>query len=498
MGLISKVRGLLGLEQRVAGGYSLRDPALAALFRGQESDSGVVVNEASALQSSPVWAATRVISEGVACLPLKLYERQDGGRRVAVDHPLYGLLHDQPNQHIPAMPFREALQAHALLWGNGFAEIERDVLGRPLALWILPPQCITVDQDEDGAPRYIYRHPKHGQMEFGARDIFHLRGLGFDGMQGYSVVAMARDSLGLTMAAEKFGAKFFGQGARPSGVVTLPGHLSDEAFARLKRDFAATHSGIANSHRVAFLEQGMQWQTIGIPPEDAQFLQTRSFQICEVARWFNIPVSKLRDSGGANYASLEQENMSFLAETLRPWLIRWEQEISAKLLLKHEKPAYYAEHLVDAILRVDLAARYNAYAIGRNWGWLSVNDIRAKEGMDPVEGGDVYLQPLNMQPLQAPAGPSAPTATPAVGVAPPPQSPPAPTAGAPADAETNQLEPGEAAKRLAEAMTEHQIMACEHGKTNRCPICGIKKERELVPPAKPGGEHAWAFKWVAI
>jgi HK97 family phage portal protein len=354
-----------------------------------------------------------------------------------------------------------------------------------------------VDQDEEGAPRYIYRHPKHGQTELNARDVFHIRGLGFDGMQGYSVVTMARDSLGLTIAAEKFGAKFFGQGARPSGVVTLPGHLSDEAFARLKRDFAATHSGIANSHRVAFLEQGMQWQTIGIPPEDAQFLQTRAFQIGEVARWFNIPVSKLRDSGGANYASLEQENMAFLAETLRPWLIRWEQEISAKLLLAHEKPVLYAEHLVDAILRVDLSARYNAYSIGRNWGWLSVNDIRAKEGMDPVEGGDIYLQPLNMQPLQAPAGPSAPTATPAVVAVAPNPSPAAATAGVD-NIEANDLGPCDSSKRLAEAMTEHQIGACEHGKTNRCPICGIKKERELIPPSKPGGEHAWGFQWVPI
>lgn len=497
MGLIDKVRGLLGLEQRTAGGYSLRDPALAALFRGSQSDAGVVVNEATALQSSPVWAATRVISEGVACLPLKLYERIDNGRRVAAEHPLYSLLHDQPNKNTPAMPFREALQAHALLWGNGFAEIERDVLGRPLALWILPPQCMTTEQDDEGAPYYIYRHPKYGQTVYEARDIFHLRGLGFDGFQGYSVVSMARESLGLTVAAEKFGAKFFGQGARPSGVVTLPGHLSDEAFARLKRDFAETHSGVSNAHRVAFLEQGMQWQTIGIPPEDAQFLQTRSFQIGEVARWFNIPVSKLRDSGGANYASLEQENMAFLSETLRPWLIRWEQEISAKLLLPHEKPAMYAEHLVDAILRVDLAARYNAYAIGRNWGWLSVNDIRAKEGMDPVDGGDVYLQPLNMQPLQAPGGPSAPTATPAVVAAPPTPPPPDATAGVDS-VEANQLEPCEAAKRLAEAMTEHQIGACEHGKTNRCPICGIKKERELIPPGKPGGEHSWSFKWVPI
>jgi HK97 family phage portal protein len=500
MGLADFVRGIFGRTETRAG-YSLRDPALVALFGGHESDAGVTVTEQNVLHSSPVWSAVRVISEGVASLPLILYKRDESHKSRANGHPLYTLLHDNPNPFTPSLAFREALQAHALLWGNAYAEIERNSLGQAVALWILRPDWVQVELQEDGTPSYLYRHPNREVQELDWRDVFHLRGLGYDGLVGYSVVKCARDSLGLTIATERFGAKLFGNGARPSGVLTVAGHLSDDAVARLRKDFNAMHSGVANAHRVAILEQGMAWQSIGIPPEDAQFLQTRSFQIAEVARWFNLPPSKLRDTAGASYSSLEAANMEFLVDTLRPWLIRWEQEISMKLLAKWERPDYHAEHLVEGILRADQASRYNAYAVGRNWGWLSVNQIRAMENMDPIPGGDEFLQPLNMQPIQAPLGPSAPTATPAVGVAPQPPSPPAPAAGVSigTDPEENDLPAvSEATKRLAEAMTEHQIPACEHGSTNRCRICGIQKERELVPPMKPGGDHSWRFKWVPI
>ena len=430
MGLLDNIRGWWRGEQRKA--WSFRDPALSSFFGGSESEAGVVVTEDTALQSSAVWAATRVISEGVASLPLVLYRRSGEGRVRASDHPLYNLLKNRPNRFLSSFTFREVLTANALLWGAGYAEIERDLTGRAVALWLLRPDWMSCGQREDGAPYYIYQHPVLGEQELEADQVFYFGGLGGDGVQAYSMIRMARESLGLAMAAERFGAKLFGSGAKPSGVLTTPSHLSDDAVARLRRDFTAMHSGLSNAHRVAILENGLQWQSIGIPPEDAQFLQTRSFQISEVARWFNIPTSKLRDSGGKTYATLEQENLAFLTETLNPWLIRFEQEVWAKLLLPHEREEYYAEHLVDSVLRADIEQRYKAYAIGRNWGFLSVNDVRAKENMPPVPNGDVYLQPLNMQPLQAPSGPSAPSATPAVGVAPTgdPVSAPPPDASA--------------------------------------------------------------------
>lgn len=503
MGLLDNFRSWWRGETRAS--YSLRDPALVALFGGHETEAGVSVTESTALQSSAVWSAVRVISESAGSLPLHLYQKEGRGRTRATDHPLYGILRDNPNPYTPALSFRETLLAHSLLWGNGYAEIERDLLGRPVALWILRPDWVTPEIQEDGTPVYIYRHPTLGQQELGPSQIFHIRGLGFDGLKGYSVVEMARDSMGLTIAAERFGARLFGSGAKPSGVLTTPGHLSDDALARLRRDFTAAHAGLGNSHRVAILENGLTWQAIGIPPEDAQFLQTRTFQLSEVARWFNIPSSKLRDNAGKSYSTLEQENWAFLSETLRPWLVRIEQEVQAKLLMPYEKGQFYAEHLVDGLLRADLTARYQAYAIARNWGWFSVNDIRTMENLDPVPGGDTYLQPLNMQALDSSGGATAPSATPAVGIAPPgaPSAapPPDPSAGAfPADGlEENDLPAvRESVVALCELMTEHQVAACEHGSTNRCRICGIERERVLIPPAKPGGEHSWAVKWVPI
>lgn len=483
--------------------YSLRDPALVNLFGSHIAESGVTVTEFTALNNSAVWSAVRVISEGVASLPLILYRKDGDGRRRAKDHPLYHVLQDMPSEDVPALAFREAMMAHALLWGNAYAEVERNLSGNVTSLHILRPDWMRPRRDDAGNLVYEYRHPSQGVSEHYPRDIFHLRGLGFDGLLGYSVVKVAKESLGLGQAAERFGAKLFGSGARPSGVLEHPGTLSDDAARRLKNDFERSHASIENAHRIAVLEEGMKWTPLSIPPEEAQFLQTREFQIAEIARWFNLPLSKLRVAG-SSYASLEAENLVFLTETLRPWLIRWEQEIWAKLLQPWERDCYHAEHHVDALLRADQASRYNAYAVGRNWGWLSVNQIRAMEGMDPIAGGDEYLQPLNMQPIQAPAGPSAPSSTPAVGTAPTGATgapPPGPSAGAPTvdDIYEANASPviSESIQRLAQDMTAHQIPMCEHGKRNRCRICGIQKERELVPP-DDAGNHAWKFKWVPI
>jgi hypothetical protein len=327
-------------------------------------------------------------------------------------------------------------------------------------------------------------------------DVLHIAGPGFDGVTGYSVVKMARESIGLGMACEQFGAGLFGSGARPSGMLEHPGRLSDDARGRLRGDWERLHAGIDNAHRVAILEEGMKWTPTSIPPDDAQFLQTRKFQIEEVARWFNIPPSKLRDTGGVSYSSLEQENIAFLSETLRPWLIRLEQEFRRKLLLP-ESSELYCEHSVEGLLRTDLSARYAAYAVGRNWGWLSVNEIRALENLEPVAGGDVYLQPLNMQPLDSAGGAQAPAAAPTVGASPgtvveEPVAEPV----AESEPETNQGNFASAATvKLAEDMTLHQVSHCEHGYTNRCRICGIERERELIPPTEPGGEHGWRLKW---
>jgi HK97 family phage portal protein len=386
---------------------------------GSRTDAGVAINERNALKSSPVWSAVRVISEGISCLPLHLYRAMERGSTKATDHPLYYLLHSAPNKYTSSMRFRETSLAHALLWGNGYAEIVRNgTRDRVMELVLLHPGKVEPKYKPDGTPFYRVYADAGRYRDLAFEDVFHLAGLGFDGLKGYSVVEMARNSLGLTAAAEKFGSRFFNNGAKPTGTVDLQGTLDDEAFARFKREFNEQYSGTDKAGSVILLEGGAKFTPISIPPDDAQFLQTRTFQVEEVARWFNIPVSKLRATGQKSYATLEQENQAFWAETLLPWIVRFEQEIELKLLAPQERGRLYAKFQPAGVLRADLATRYNSYAIGINWGFLSPNDARVLEDLDPIPDGDVYMRPLNMQPINAPNGPSAPTTTPAVGAAP--------------------------------------------------------------------------------
>jgi HK97 family phage portal protein len=495
MTILDRIKSIFNL--RMGNRPSLRDPALTAFYGGAVSSAGVQVSESSALSYAPFWQAVRIISETISSLPFHVYQQTSSGRIIADDMMVADLLRFAPNEEMTSMQLREQWLAQALTWGNGYCEIERDTIGRPTRLWLLRAENMKVGRSENGDLQYIYRSDHARPTYIPASDVLHLRGPGGDGYVGASVVSLARDSIGLGIAAEAFGSSFFGRGARPSGVLEHPGRLSDDARGRLRGDWERLHSGIDNASRVAILEEGMKWTTTAIPPDDAQFLETRRFQLEEIARWFNIPVSKLRATGGSTYSSLEQENQAFLSETLRPWLVRIEQEVRNKLLLPISS-SYYVEHRVEGLLRTDLAARYSAYAIGRNWGWLSVNEIRALEQLDPIEGGDVFLQPLNMQPVSSMGGAQAPPADPTV--APVVVDPTALPAAPAAPAETNDLEAyaSDAVIALALAMTEHQIPSCEHGSTNRCRVCGIERERELVPPSRPGGRHGWRIKWRPI
>ena len=437
MGLYSTISGFFSKRATPTGLVPLSSPAALEVFNTSPTSSSVRVTAENALECSPVWSAVRVISETVGCLPRHLYRRLDAGREKATDHRLYQMLHRRPNPYTNASSFWQAMMAHALLRGNSYAEIQRNNAGKVIALWQLHPGHVQVRFTHDGLPYYLYSPPNRGTVEIVHSDMFHLRGPSPDGFVGHSVVSLARESMGLTVAAEKFGAKFFGNGAKPSAVITVPGVLDDQAYARMKREFNEVQAGLSNAHRIALLEGGTTWQSIGIPPDDAQFLQTRTFQVEEVARWFSLPVSKLRASGGRSYATLEQENNAFLTETLQPWLVRIEEECWAKLLEPDERNELYVEHLVDSILRSDALARYQIYAIAKNWGLMNSNEIREKENMPPIEGGggDYMLQPLNMQPINAPNGPSAPTTSPAVGAAQggtaPAAQPSTPAAGAP-------------------------------------------------------------------
>ena len=403
--MIASIKGFISRALSLSGG-NLKDPRLNELFGGSSTDSGVSVTPDTALTYSAVYAAVRCIAESVSSLPLNYYERLPGGGKAhAKANPLHHLLHDEPNPEMTSLQWREASMAHLLLHGNSYTEIVRDLEGNAVELWPIDPTMVAPKRTDSGE---LYYELNRGKNFITANNMLHIPGLSFDGISGVSPITLARQSLGLSMAIEQFGAGYFGRGARPGGVLTFPGQLSPEARQNLRRSFEELHAGGANSHRVALLEAGLKWEAIGVPPDDSQFLQSREFQIIEVARWFNLPPNKLKDLSKTSYNSLEQMEISFVVDTLRPWLVRWEQQLNRKIIRPKDRGSYFFEHNVDGMLRGDQASRYQSYSVGRNWGWLSVNEIREKENQNPIEGGDVYMVPLNMQSLD-----TSPTAAPA-------------------------------------------------------------------------------------
>lgn len=407
-----------------------KDPALANLFGYNPLMSGVSVNERTALNNTAVWAAVNVISGDLSGLPLPLYRRRaDGGRERATEHPVYKLLR-HPNREMKAVDFRNALQAHVLTWGNGYAEIERNGRGGPVALWLLEPDRVTPDRNQRRQIVYhVSRQDGKPADTLPSDRVFHISGLAFDGLIGYSPVRLLREAIGLGIATEKFGAAFFGNGAWAGVVLEYPGALGDEQHARLKTSWNEVHQGPTKGHRVTILEQGMKVsKPLTIPPDDAQFLQTRAFQVIEIARAFNIAVHKLRDMADQHFNNIEHEGISHVTHTLRPWAVRWEQEIDRKLLTEAEQDEFYAEHLFADLLRGDLASRYAAHAVARQWGWRSVNEVKRMENENPIgPEGDIYLVPSNMMPADKLKDMPAPGTQPAA-PAPPPVAEPMPEA----------------------------------------------------------------------
>ena len=381
---------------------------LAMLAGGESSASGVSVTPEGSLAYSAVLACVRVLAEGVAQLPLILYERQDRGRQRATDHPLSALLHTSPNPVITSFEWREVMLAHLTLWGNSFCEIERAGSGRPLALWPLLPDKMTV-HEKDGVRWYEYELEGGKKIPMRSDQVLHVPGFGYDGLAGKSLIRLARESVGLGIAAGRYGATVFGSGEVPGGVLEHPGVLGDEAYKHLQESWANRHQGLSNANRLAILEEGMKYTKTGVPPEDAQFLETRRFQRTEIAAIFRVPPHMIGDLERATFSNIEQQSLDFVIYTIGPWLTRIEQRLNMSLLTDAERPRYYAEHLVAGLLRGDIKARFDAYAVARGWGWMSANDVRELENQNPVDGGDTYLVPMNM--VDAAAGPVAPAET---------------------------------------------------------------------------------------
>jgi HK97 family phage portal protein len=371
---------------------------LTSFFGGGLSKAGVAVNENTARNLATVWACTRAVSEDVAKLPLKVYRRvADEGREALRDHPVAHLLNVTANTDLaPAMGVREFLICSALLWGNGFAEIERAGNGRPLGLWPWDPSRVKLRRRQDGRIEYLYREDDGSETAVPAEDVFHLRGPSKDGLVGANVIALARESLGSAMAADQFTARFWSNGARPSGALKTKKVLSPDGRKNLRESIQAMYSGAENAGRVALLEEDMDWVPFAVPPNDAQFLETKAFSVDEICRWFRVPPHKVAKLDRATFSNIEHQAIEYVTDGLGGWMARFEQEANLKLLTPRERGTMYVEHLTDALLRGDLKARYEAYAIGRQWGWLSVNDVRRRENQNAIEQGDQYLAPANM------------------------------------------------------------------------------------------------------
>ncbi|HOT60626.1 MAG TPA: phage portal protein, partial [Spirochaetales bacterium] len=376
-------------KNRVGGGWNF-------LFGG--TTSGKAVNERTAMQTSAVYACVRILAESVAGLPLHVYERTaNGSKSTKPSHPLYRLLHDEPNREMTSFVFRETLMSHLLLWGNAYAQIIRDGRGFPIALYPLLPDRMAVDRNESGELVYTYQSDK-GQVKLRRENILHIPGLGFDGLIGYSPIAMAKNAVGLALATEDYGATFFANGANPGGVLEHPGVIKPEQADRLRESWQSQFGG-ANAHKVAVLEEGLKFHQMSIPPEQAQFLETRKFQINEIARIFRVPPHMVGDLEKSSFSNIEQQSLEFVKYTLDPWVVRWEQSLQQALILPSEKATIFIKFNLDGLLRGDYQSRMQGYSTGIQNGFMSVNDVRSLEDMNLLtaeEGGDLHFVNGNM------------------------------------------------------------------------------------------------------
>lgn len=408
----TRIVSLLG--RRVKASTTLRAPDEWFLdwLGGSRAATGQRIGTAEALGLSPYYAGLRAISETVGSLPLHVMQTDGPGtRRLALSHPAYVLLHDAPNRDMTAMSWRSALVAHAIHYGNGYAEIEWDSYGRPSAIWPLAETTKPETDSKtgrltgytvlnaDGSRRFLY-----------PADVIHVPGLGFDGVQGYGLIQVALESMGLHKGQETYAARYFANGGNVSAVVETDQVLGDESFARLQTELRRTLTGLDNAHNIALLEAGLKLKPINLTHEQAQLIESRRFSVEEWARWLNIPPHKLRDLTHATFSNIEHQAIEFVQDTIRPWLVKIEQELNRKLFRQRNR--FYCRHSVEGLLRGDVKARYEAYALALSWGWLSQNDVRELEDLNPIEHGDDHWIQLNMQKLGEPRAEAVPPAGP--------------------------------------------------------------------------------------
>lgn len=371
---------------------------------GGKTKAGVPVSPDTAMRQAAVWACIRVRSEDIGKLPVIMYERLvAGGKQRATGHPLYALIHDQPNPRMTSFEFRQMMQAQLDLRGNALALKEMDLAGRIVALWPVPWEYVTVLRTPDGHDLfYKLNLPNRPEVTVPGEDVVHLRGLTLDGVVGLSPIAYQRETIGLAIATERYAAEFYGNNAQPMGGLKVPATLSPEAAALLRSSWKSKHQG---KRELGIFDGGMEWVKTGMDNVDAQYIEQRKFQNSDIWRIYRMPPHKVGDLDKATFSNIEQQGLEYVTDCLMSEIVRWEQTLRRDLLTTEEKARYFFEFMVDGLLRGDLKSRYEAYAIARNWGWLNVDGIRERENMNPLPDGkgQIYLQPLNMTEAGAPA-----------------------------------------------------------------------------------------------
>lgn len=363
----------------------------------RETNSGRIVTPATALELVTVFACVRVLAETLATLPLVVYRYGvPRGRIRDTAHPLYRPLHSRPNPELTSVELRECMMGHLALRGNAFAQIVPLGSGS-VELWPLRPDRMRVVRLENRQIGYLYTLPSGEERALPRREVLHVRGISPDGLVGYSPITLAREAVGLGLALEEHGARIFGNGAEPGGVLQTDQSLTDEAYERLKASWEAAHKGLENSHRVAILEEGIKWQQVGLSGRDAQWLEQRKYQRSEIAALYRVPPHMIQDLERTTFSNIEHQSIDFVVHTVRPWAVRWEQAIERDILTE---PTHFVRFTVDGLLRGDIQSRYAAYSVGRQNGWLSANDVRDLEDLNPLPAavGDIYWAPLNMVP----------------------------------------------------------------------------------------------------
>tara|TARA_R100000655_G_scaffold71369_1_gene109733 strand:+ start:2099 stop:3709 length:1611 start_codon:yes stop_codon:yes gene_type:complete len=391
MGILNWFGGKEQKEER----SHMRDTAWwKTIFTGSESYSGENVTQDSALRQAVVWACVQAISQDVASLPIKIYSKIDAMVREPVDdHPVAKIFHTKPNGEMSPFTLKETMTLHCLLYGNAFAEIEFNQQGQPIALWILLPENMSV-KVIDGEVVYNYSSGA-GNFNLPSEKVFHLRGMGHDGILGYSPINYARQVIGDMQAMQKSGGSFFANSSRPSGILSHPAKLSEDASKRLRKSWDGLYSSSNNSGRTAILEEGLSFSALSIPHAESQWLEARQFAVTDICRMYRMPPHIVQDLSHATYSNIESQQIQYLSQTIMPWLRRWEQEINRKLVRVNDR-SVYAEFLAEEALRGNTIDRYNAYRTARETGWLSINEIRSRENLNNIGSiGDRYIQPLN-------------------------------------------------------------------------------------------------------